>query len=150
MWEKTKLPIRRTLACLPRSIRLRAKLAGSICRAMACHRSTGLPWTFICSSARYLDVWAAIRTRVSCWLVTSQGIVDLLSPLCCLLRPPCTGCFFAAPPAQQNEDLARLPQAQRCISVSPPITALEACRLIQRAKDRVDDIRGTLSDAPTM
>ena len=93
---------------------------------------------------------AAICARVSCWLVTSHGIVDLLAPLCCLAKPSCAGCFFGTPDIAGIEKVPRIHSARRWIFVSSPVTALEACSLIQKAKDRMDDIEQTLGDTATM
>ncbi|KAL8425532.1 hypothetical protein Efla_006767 [Eimeria flavescens] len=92
----------------------------------------------------------SMRTRVSCWLLSVQGTVDLLAPLCCLLRPSCPGCYFALTPEQKHDRQPAARQAKRNLFTSPPISAFEACRLIQTAKDRMEEIKGNFDDAPTL
>lgn len=118
-----------------------------------CHHSS---FIYTCSHclSRYamceLSLRTAIRARVSCWLLSSQGTVDLLSPLCCLLKPSCPGCFFAIPPAQERSRLFVGSGPPKRLFISPPMSAFEACRLIERAKDKMEDLKGSLSSAPTL
>ncbi|KAL8270819.1 hypothetical protein Esti_005249 [Eimeria stiedai] len=92
----------------------------------------------------------SVRTRVSCWLATNQGAVDLLSPHCRLLNPSCPGCFFALPSAADHGNSSSAREDPKSVSSSPPTSIFEACKLIQMAKEKLQDIRRNFVDAPTL
>ncbi|OEH76098.1 hypothetical protein cyc_06244 [Cyclospora cayetanensis] len=85
----------------------------------------------------------AKRQRVPC-------IVDLLSSLSRPQRPSCAGCFFAFPPAHKAGGISREHSTHESISVSPPISAFEACSLIQEARDKMSILEKSFLSAATL